>query len=110
MIVKEQALRRETAEPKTQINFTAPESKIMKTSNKGWDQRGNAQALVSADQLIITCDATPQGNDVQQVEPMLQQTAKNLESIDTMLHPDDVVPTVRFAAVLNAGYYGESNE
>ena len=29
---------------KDQINFTDPESRIMKASNKGWDQCGNAQA------------------------------------------------------------------
>ena len=30
---------------KAQINFTDPESRIMKASNKGWDQCGNAQAV-----------------------------------------------------------------
>ena len=29
-------------EPKDQINFTDPESRIMKASNKGWDQCGNS--------------------------------------------------------------------
>lgn len=29
-------------DPKAQRNFTDPESKIMKTSNKSWDQCGNA--------------------------------------------------------------------
>ena len=32
-------------DPKAQRNFTDPESKIMKTSNKGFDQCGNAQAV-----------------------------------------------------------------
>ncbi|MFT5092339.1 MAG: hypothetical protein ACI93T_001158 [Porticoccaceae bacterium] len=32
-------------DPKAQRNFTDPESKIMKTSNKGFDQCGNAQAM-----------------------------------------------------------------
>ena len=27
-------------DPKAQRNFTDPDSKIMKTSNKGWDRRG----------------------------------------------------------------------
>jgi hypothetical protein len=27
-------------EPKAQRNFTDPDSKIMKASNKGWDRRG----------------------------------------------------------------------
>ena len=33
-------------EPKAQRHFTDPDSKIRQTSNKGWDQCGNAQALV----------------------------------------------------------------
>src|ERR1700722_15446775 len=40
-------------EPKDQINFTDPESRIMKASNKGWDQCGNAQAVKNEDQIIL---------------------------------------------------------
>ena len=39
-------------DPKAQINFTDPESRIMKVSNKGWDQCGNAQAMANEDQII----------------------------------------------------------
>src|SRR4051812_13426171 len=34
-------------DPKDQINFTDPQSRIMKASNKGWDQCGNAQAVTN---------------------------------------------------------------
>jgi transposase len=37
---------------KDQINFTDPESRIMKASNKGWDQCGNAQAVTNEHQII----------------------------------------------------------
>jgi len=40
-------------DPKAQRNFTDPESKIMKTSSKGWDQCGNAQAVVNENQIIV---------------------------------------------------------
>lgn len=65
-------------EPKAQRNFTDPESKIMKTSHKGWDQCGNAQAVVNEDQIIVTADVTNQASDVRQVVPMLDQTVANL--------------------------------
>ena len=46
-----------------QYNFTDPESGIMKASNRGWDQCGNAQAAVdSANQIIVACDVTDQSS------------------------------------------------
>ena len=54
-------------DPKDQINFTDPESRIMKASNKGWDQCGNAQAVANEHQIILAADVTDQANDVRQV-------------------------------------------
>ena len=65
-------------DPKAQRNFTDPESKIMKTSSKGWDQCGNAQAVVNENQIIVAADVTDQANDVRQVQPMLDQTITNI--------------------------------
>ena len=65
-------------DPKAQRNFTDPESKIMKTSSKGWDQCGNAQAVVNENQIIVAADVTDQANDVRQVHPMLDQTISNI--------------------------------
>jgi Transposase and inactivated derivatives len=50
-------------QPKDQINFTDPQSRIMKVSNKGWDQCGNAQAVANEDQIILAADVTDQAND-----------------------------------------------
>jgi transposase len=88
-------------EPKAQRNFTDPESKIMKTSNKGWDQCGNAQAVVTEEQLIIAADVTNQTNDVQQVKPMLDQTIANLDIVGV---PDNIG-----AFSVDAGYFSEEN-
>ena len=96
-------------EPQDQINFTDPESRIMKTSNKGWDQCGNAQAVVSADQVIVACDVTDQANDVQQVEPLLEQLQENLQAMGSSVLTSDDIPTVRPALLGDAGYYSESN-
>jgi len=51
----------------------------MKVSNKGFDQCGNAQAVVNREQIILAADVTNQTNDVQQVVPLLEQTQENLE-------------------------------
>jgi transposase len=88
-------------DPKDQINFTDPESRIMKASNKGWDQCGNAQAVTNEHQIILAADVTHQANDVRQMVPMVDQTRANLDaagvkaSIKVMLG--------------DAGYYSETN-
>jgi hypothetical protein len=88
-------------QPKAQRNFTDPESKIMKTSNKGFDQCGNAQAVANAEQIIVAADVTNQANDVRQVEPMVEQTVANIHGAGV----DQKINT--FTA--DAGYFSEDN-
>ncbi len=87
--------------PKDQRNFTDPESKIMKTSNKGFDQCGNAQAVANEDQIIVSADVTDQANDSRQVEPMVAQTLENLDSVGVEENVGN------FTA--DAGYFSEDN-
>ena len=88
----------EAPAPETQYNFTDPESGIMKTSTKGWDQCGNAQAVVDeAAQVIVAADVTGEANDKRQVEPMLGQAQAN-------------VGEARIGSALaDTGYFSESN-
>ena len=88
-------------QPKDQRNFTDPESKIMKTSNKGFDQCGNAQAVVNQDQVIVSADVTDQANDSRQVEPMVEQTLENLDAVGV----EDNIN----AFTADAGYFSEEN-
>jgi hypothetical protein len=88
-------------DPKDQINFTDPESRIMKASNKGWDQCGNAQAVTNEHQIILAADVTDQANDVRQVVPMVDQTRANLDAAG-------VTEAIK-AALGDAGYYSETN-
>jgi transposase len=82
-----------------QYNFTDPESSIMKANNKGWDQCGNAQAVVdSKKQIIVACDVTSESNDKQQFEPMLEKAQDNVGSEKNIK-----------AASADSGYYSESN-
>jgi transposase len=90
-----------TPQPKDQRNFTDPESKIMKTSNKGFDQCGNAQAVANEDQIIVAADVTDQANDSRQVEPMVEQTLENLDEVG--------VEENIGAFTADAGYFSEEN-
>jgi transposase len=87
--------------PKDQRNFTDPESKIMKTSNKGFDQCGNAQAVANEAQIIVSADVTDQANDSRQVEPMVAQTLGNLDAVG--------VEENIGAFTADAGYFSEGN-
>lgn len=86
---------------KAQRNFTDPESKIMKTASKGWDQCGNAQAVVNEQQIIVAADVTDQANDVRQVEPMLEQTIGNIDQAG-------VAENIG-AFTADTGYFSEAN-
>jgi transposase len=88
-------------DPKDQINFTDPQSRIMKASNKGWDQCGNAQAVTNEHQIILAADVTHQANDVRQLVPMVDQTQANLDAAGIK----DAIKS----ALGDAGYYSEQN-
>jgi hypothetical protein len=88
-------------EPKDRINFTDPESRIMKASNKGWDQCGHAQAVTNEHQIILAADVTDRADDVRQWVPMADQTRANLDAAG--------IEGAIKAARGDAGYYGETN-
>jgi len=70
-----------TPQDKAQTNFTDPEAKIMKQSNKGFDYSYNAQAVVdAAEQIIVAAEVTTQANDKQQGVPMAQAALDNLDA------------------------------
>ena len=68
-----------TPKDKTQTNFTDPEAKIMKQSNKGFDYSYNAQAVVDGqEQIIVAAEVTAAANDKQQGVPLGQAALDNL--------------------------------
>ena len=70
-----------TAVPKdkAQRNFTDPDSKIMKTSDKSFHQCYNAQVIVDADhQIIVASQLTNQAADAPALPGMLDQLSANL--------------------------------
>jgi len=66
---------------KAQTNFTDPEAKIMKQSNKGFDYSYNAQVVVDGEyQIIVAAEVTPAANDKRQALPMGRAALENLEA------------------------------
>jgi transposase len=70
-----------TPKDKAQTNFTDPEAKIMKQSNKGFDYSYNSQAVVDgADQIIVAAEVTIAANDKEQAVPMAEAALDNLNA------------------------------
>lgn len=90
-----------TVDPDTVANVTDPDSEIMKT-RRGFIQGYNAQAVVTADQLIVAADVTTEANDINQLEPMLNQA----QAIAELVMGEDTTLGVTLA---DAGYCSEAN-
>jgi transposase len=59
--------------PTDQINLTDPDSRIMPTTGKGFEQSYNAQAAVDTQSmLVVAIDMAQAATDKRQIEPMLQ--------------------------------------
>ena len=98
--------RVETPADKAQTNFTDPELSIMRTTNKGWEYCGNAQASVDATcQIIVACDVTDQCNDKQQAEPMAQATLSTLDQAGIARPQSEAGEAQAIPATLDTGYY-----
>jgi len=97
-----------TPDDKAQTNFTDPEAKIMKQSNKGFDYSYNAQAVVDGeDQIIVAAKVTNQANDKQQGVPMAQAALENVTAaeIDRPKSVDGTLMPIPNTA--DAGYFSE---
>lgn len=82
-----------------QVNFTDPDSRIMLTSNNGWQQAWNLQSSVDMNSYMILGGTLTQAtNDKQQLKPMMDQ----LEEL-----PEELGTVKRVAA--DAGYFSEDN-
>jgi len=97
---KVKAAGREVApiDPKTQYNFTDPESRIMPDgANRGsFVQAYNCQAMVDEKaQIIVAAEVTQAPQDHRQLVPMTEMTMANLGSVPGELLSD-------------AGYFGEA--
>ncbi|MCS4116364.1 transposase [Salinibacter ruber] len=86
-------------EPDDQVNLTDEESRIMHTSDNGFQQAYNAQATVCMDShLIVGGHISQKSNDKQELKPALQDLSELPERVGS---PD------RLAA--DSGYYSSDN-
>lgn len=84
-------------ENKNQYNFTDPESRIMKNSDKAFVQAYNAQATVDVDShIILAADVTDNASDRKQLKSQVEQVKQNTKRKPRICSAD-------------AGYYSESN-
>ena len=90
----------ETPEAEAKANVTDPDSRIMK-ARRGYLQGYNAQAVATADQIVVAADVTADENDVDQLHPMLAAAANELKAAG--------VEEAVGAALVDAGYCSEEN-
>jgi hypothetical protein len=95
----------DTPDAKAQSTLTDPELHIMRTTNKGWDYCGNAQASVDAAcQIILACDVTAAPNDKQQAAPMAQAIRANWAQAGMECPKDESGDAHAIPATLDNGY------
>jgi len=87
---------RPPATPAGKINLTDPDSRNVKTS-RGWVQGYNAQAAVTAEQIVIAAEVTVDSPDFGHLEPMVNASERELIAIGI-----DTLPEVVLA---DAGYW-----
>src|SRR3954464_2888519 len=87
---------RPPAPPPGAINLTDPDSRNVKTS-RGWVQGYNAQAVVTAEQIVIAADVTVDSPDFGHLEPMVTAAEAELGNAGI-----DTAPEVVLA---DAGYW-----
>lgn len=97
-----------TPAEKAQTNFTDPEAKIMKQSNKGFDYSYNSQAVVDdAHQLIVAAEVTSAANDKQQAVPMARAALANLAAAGIARPVDSEQQPVPIPNTADNGYFSE---
>ena len=81
-------------------NVTDPQSRVMKTA-KGCVQGYNAQAVTTADQILVAADVTPEANDVGQPVGMLGQAQSNAQAVG--------LAEKIGVGLMDAGYWSDAN-
>ena len=66
--------------PAGKINVTDPDSRNVKTT-RGWVQGYNAQAVVTAEQIVIAAEVTVDSPDFGHLEPMVSATEAELSNV-----------------------------
>jgi hypothetical protein len=76
--------------PAGKINVTDPDSRNVKTS-RGWVQGYNAQAVVTAEQIVIAAEVTVDSPDFGHLEPMVNAAERELAAVGSTALPEVVL-------------------
>ena len=99
-----------TPDDKAQTNFTDPDARIMKRSNKGFDYCYNAQAVVDGEhQIIVAAETTAAANDKQQAVPLAQAAVANLAAAGIERPRDEHGEPQPIPNTADSGYYSAEN-
>ena len=88
------------ASEEAKANVSDPQSRIMKTA-KGYVQGYNAQAVTTAEQIILAADVTQEANDVKQPCGMMAQAQANAATVG--------IEEKIGVGLMDAGYWSEKN-
>jgi transposase len=90
----------EAPNPKATANITDPDSRFLHTRN-GTVQGYNAQAVVTEGQVVVAAELTQQGNDLQQLRPMLQAVDQTLAAADIHQRPGTLLADSGYWSIAN---------
>jgi transposase len=79
-----------TDRPAGKINLTDPDSRTLKAP-RGWVQGHNAQAVVTASQIIVAAEVNTESIDKPNLQPMIQTACNELRAAGVDQAPDVVV-------------------
>lgn len=86
-------------------NLTDPDSRLMKAKS-GYVQGYNAQAVATEDQYVVAAEATNDGNDVGQFEPMINAARENLRRVGIEEKVQQALADAGYWSVANVGLDG----
>jgi len=92
--------RDEAPDPKAAANVTDPDSRFMHT-RRGSVQGDNAQAVTTAEQVIVAAELTQQANDLQQLAPMLTATTATLSAAGIPGRPGRLLADAGYWTIAN---------
>jgi hypothetical protein len=77
--------------PEGSVNITDPDSRVMRTKGQPTIQGYNAQAAVTAEQIIVAAEITTASPDFGHLEPVFEAALRDLELAGVSERPETVV-------------------
>ena len=91
--------KRPESDPDTKVNLSDPDSRVVR-DYWGHYQGYNAQAVATSEQVIVAAELTRAATDVQELQPMVETTNRNLAALGQ---------EQMGILLADAGYYSDAN-